>query len=236
MCQMSHKIHQSKILLLFIMLLFYAPYGGAACHDEDNLSDVLLELGVSLDVSSPLTSCPLDKAKIRSSDKYAKEGGKFFANRGTNSCHFALDLEVQPDNLIEIKYGLGKPVYAAAKGTIALANDNWGRAGRTIIIDHGNNIYTLYAHLNKINIRSGKVNSGDIIGEVGYSGNAKNLRVDNLPPHLHFMVFHTTEPLAKIKPLSVVKEFEKADDELPFMKVFGFMDPTNWLKMNGCIN
>ena len=50
------------------------------------------------------------------------------------------------------------------------------------------------------------------------------------------MAFHTTEPLTAFKPLSVVKEVENVDDELPFMKVFGFMDPTNWLRINGCIN
>lgn len=86
---------------------------------------------------------------------------------------------------IDISGGLGAPVYAADAGVIVYAGWNdWGY-GYMIIIDHGNNWQTLYAHLSVINIECAQsVNQGDIIGAFGSTGNSTG-------PHLHFELMNT---------------------------------------------
>ena len=55
-------------------------------------------------------------------------------------------------------------------------------SGKAIIIDHGNNVTTLYAHLSKQYVkRSVKMKKGQVIGLVGDTGWATG-------PHLHFEV------------------------------------------------
>ena len=75
----------------------------------------------------------------------------------------------------------GTPIRAAGNGRI-VHRGNKGGYGRTVIIDHGNERRTLYAHMN--GFRSGqsvgtRVSQGQIIGYVGMSGLATG-------PHLHY--------------------------------------------------
>lgn len=75
----------------------------------------------------------------------------------------------------------GTPVKATADGSIQYAG-NKGGYGRVVILRHGNQQTTLYAHLDRFarNIRSGgRVKQGQVIGYVGSSGLASG-------PHLHY--------------------------------------------------
>jgi len=85
--------------------------------------------------------------------------------------HNAIDIIVQN--------GLNSPIYAAKAGTVVTAGRHWSY-GNYIVIDHGDNIYTLYAHMNSLNASSGQqVNKGDIIGKMGSTGVSTGT-------HLHF--------------------------------------------------
>jgi len=86
---------------------------------------------------------------------------------------------------IDISGNLGSPVYAADAGVIVYAGWNdWGY-GNMIIIDHGHDWQTLYAHLSVINVNcSQSVNQGDVIGAFGSTGNSTG-------PHLHFEMMNT---------------------------------------------
>jgi len=75
----------------------------------------------------------------------------------------------------------GTPIKAAGDGKIIHAGRKGGY-GRTVIIQHGQEITTLYAHMSKYarGIRSGKrVKQGQVIGYIGSSGLASG-------PHLHY--------------------------------------------------
>lgn len=75
----------------------------------------------------------------------------------------------------------GTPVYAPADGTVKSRNGKTGY-GKTIIIDHGYGIKTVYAHLSRYVVKPGMdVKRGDLIA---YSGNTGR----STGPHLHYEV------------------------------------------------
>ncbi len=75
----------------------------------------------------------------------------------------------------------GKPVVAAASGTVIVAKYN-AAYGNYVVIDHGGGITTLYAHSSKIEVKAGdKVKAGQEIMKVGTTGYSTG-------PHLHFEV------------------------------------------------
>ncbi len=95
-----------------------------------------------------------------------------------------------PHHGVEFQNAFGTPVYAAGDGEVVFADADkttkfspWTNFyGNVVIIQHANEIYTLYAHLSSILVRVGdKVNAGDEIGQVGATGGATG-------SHLHFEV------------------------------------------------
>ncbi len=73
-----------------------------------------------------------------------------------------------------------RSVRAVNSGKVVLAARNFSLEGNMIILDHGSGIFSLYAHLSKINVREGQiVKTGDVIGISGRSGRVTG-------PHLHF--------------------------------------------------
>lgn len=65
------------------------------------------------------------------------------------------------------------PVWAASGGTVTKASSGtWGGGyGNHIIIDHGNGLQTLYAHMDSVNVYVGQwVGQGDVIGIMGNTG------------------------------------------------------------------
>ena len=75
----------------------------------------------------------------------------------------------------------GTPVYAPADGVVKSRNGKTGY-GKTIILNHGYGIKTIYAHLSRYMVKPGdKVKRGDLIA---YSGNTGR----STGPHLHYEV------------------------------------------------
>lgn len=77
---------------------------------------------------------------------------------------------------------IGDPITAFMSGTVIYEGEiNWG-FGKHIMIDNGNNITSIYAHLSEIDVVKGeKVKLGQIIGKEGQTGWATG-------PHLHFQI------------------------------------------------
>lgn len=94
-------------------------------------------------------------------------------------------------NGIDFGDPVGTPVLAAESGKILKVGNNdrgvsrWNKFqyGKYIIIQHQNNLATLYAHLSRQIVKEGQtINRGDVIGYSGNTGYA-------FGPHLHFTVF-----------------------------------------------
>lgn len=65
------------------------------------------------------------------------------------------------------------PIWAAGGGTVVKSSvGTWGGGyGNHVIVDHGNGIKTLYAHMNSVSVNVGDwVNQGDVIGQMGNTG------------------------------------------------------------------
>lgn len=77
----------------------------------------------------------------------------------------------------------GTPVYATGDGIVGRADNRAAGYGKHVRIEHGFGYVSLYAHLNKYNVkRRQKVERGDIIGYVGSTGRS-------VGPHLHYEIF-----------------------------------------------
>lgn len=77
---------------------------------------------------------------------------------------------------------VGDPITPFMNGTVIFEGEkSWGY-GKHIIIDHGNNLTSVYAHLNRIYVYKGQeVKIGDTIGTMGSTGWSTG-------PHLHFEI------------------------------------------------
>ena len=82
---------------------------------------------------------------------------------------------------VDISAPARTPVRASNSGRVVLASDLYF-SGKTVIIDHGLGLFTLYCHFSKIKVKRGdQVGRGDVIGEVGATGRVTG-------PHLHWGV------------------------------------------------
>jgi len=93
------------------------------------------------------------------------------------------DLPYQPVHTgIDIADKIGDPVTTFMKGKVSyIGNLSWGY-GKYIIIDHGNNISSLYGHLSRVDVKEGQeVTPGDVIGLEGSTGWSTG-------PHVHFEI------------------------------------------------
>ncbi len=85
---------------------------------------------------------------------------------------------------IDLAGQTGDPVYAADAGVVVYAGWHDGGYGNMIMIDHGDNWQSLYAHLSSIWVSCGEsVGRGQTIGAIGSTGRSSGA-------HLHFELMH----------------------------------------------
>ena len=97
-------------------------------------------------------------------------GSQRILNGVPRSPHYGLDIAAP----------IGTPVRAASSGIISLAHEDMFFTGKTILIDHGCGVSTIYVHLSEISVEVGqKVERGQLVGRVGMTGRATG-------PHLHW--------------------------------------------------
>ncbi len=75
----------------------------------------------------------------------------------------------------------GQPVRAVNSGVVVLADELF-YGGRTLVVDHGAGIYSVYMHLSRFDVGVGEgVRKGEVIGRAGATGRATG-------PHLHLSI------------------------------------------------
>ncbi len=83
---------------------------------------------------------------------------------------------------IDMHAPIDSDILAALGGKVVYAEDTKGAYGNRVDIDHGDGLFSVYAHLNTIEVDVGQeVQQGDRIGGCGTTGNSSGV-------HLHFEV------------------------------------------------
>jgi len=120
--------------------------------------------------------------------------------RGRITTSFNEGTEGRHHEGIDIDGEMGQPIRAAAEGMVIEARTD-GKYGNSIRIDHGNGLTTFYAHASKLLVQEGeRVRRGEIIAEVGSTGNARGT-------HLHF---ETRRAGQAVDPMGLLKDVELA--------------------------
>jgi len=100
-----------------------------------------------------------------------------------------------PHRGIDFRGATGTPVRAPARGVVVLAEPLYF-SGSTVVLDHGLGVFSMLAHLSRIEVTPGTVVvGGDLVGAIGATGRVTG-------PHLHWTL--RIGPAA-VDPLSVVE-------------------------------
>ncbi len=87
-----------------------------------------------------------------------------------------------PHNGLDLAVPRGTPIRATAAGSVTFADDLFF-AGRTVFVDHGQGLISMYAHLDEIGVRVGEqLARGQRLGLSGMTGRVTG-------PHLHWTIY-----------------------------------------------
>ncbi len=90
---------------------------------------------------------------------------------------------------INIAATTGEPIHAAADGTVSYAGNDLKSYGNLVLIRHGDNYVTAYAHADRILVNRGDhVAKGQVIGYAGDTGDVSS-------PQLHFEIRRGVHPI-----------------------------------------
>jgi len=180
--------------------------------EQDNLSKEIEEIEAKLRASFDPNLLPVKRSGVLGWPiKLKKEGGVAVISQKYGQTAYSARLyKSNFHNGLDFGASVGTPVFAAEDGIVSATDNNdknsWQKYqyGQYIMIEHGNNLVSLYAHLSTSLVRKGdSVNRGDLIG---YSGNTGY----STGPHLHFgvywkssVIFKTLTPAKGLVPVGV---------------------------------
>ena len=152
---------------------------------EEEISRIEEKIRIEIDPASlPISrsgvlAWPLDKITITQdfgNTPFATKNPQIYNGKGHNG--------------VDFRASVGESVLAADDGRVIDVGDTDKQCrgvsyGRWILIEHSNNLSTLYAHLSLIKVSAGEtVKRGQLVGYSGDTGYVTG-------PHLHFTVFAT---------------------------------------------
>jgi murein DD-endopeptidase MepM/ murein hydrolase activator NlpD len=100
---------------------------------------------------------------------------------------------------VDFRASEGTPLIATNSGKVVLAKDRF-YSGGSVVIDHGQGIYSCYFHMSKLDVKEGAiVKKGETIGLSGSSGRVTG-------PHLHFGIRIASQ---QVDPLQFIELINK---------------------------
>ena len=138
---------------------------------------------------------------LRALERYLGKAGRVLGAlpsrwpvRGPVNSEFGRRMSPWLDDSVEIHSGLdigasrGTPVIAPAPGIVVFAGGQ-AEYGVTLVIDHGNDIKTLYGHLTRVGVAlDQKVERGQVVAYTGNTGRSSG-------PHLHYEIQVKGQPV-----------------------------------------
>lgn len=104
-----------------------------------------------------------------------------------------------PHSGVDFRSPRGTTVYAPAVGRVVLVDDLY-YTGKTVVVDHGGRLISVFAHLDKTEVQSGIMTTSETpLGQVGSTGRSTG-------PHLHWSVRLAGE---RIDPLALLALFDR---------------------------
>lgn len=161
------KILGTNIALMLVASSFMptSTLGSSNVNEITAVHETATQIHTTISIQNPV-------AEIR-----ITQGYKFF--------HPGLDLDGNT----------GDPIKPIKKGVVEVAEVSNVGYGKHVIVDHGGNLKTLYAHLSRINVKVGdEVDTNTILGLMGSTGHSTG-------DHLHFEVRDHGIP---VNPLSIL--------------------------------
>jgi murein DD-endopeptidase MepM/ murein hydrolase activator NlpD len=110
--------------------------------------------------------------------------------------------ERSPHTGVDLRAPEGTPVMACNRGTVVLV-DNLFFSGKSVVLDHGWGMYSMYFHLSRVLVDPGDIVArGEILGLAGATGRATG-------PHLHWGIRLNG---ARVDPLSILRLGEHLEE------------------------
>jgi len=136
---------------------------------------------------SEITTIPETNTPIHTTIAIQNPVERVYITQGYKFFHPGLDLDGASGDII-------KPIKKGKVETVEYSNVGYGKH---VMINHGNNLKSLYAHLSKINVKEGdEVDTDTVLGQMGDTGRSTGA-------HLHLEVRDRGIPInpAKILPI-----------------------------------
>jgi murein DD-endopeptidase MepM/ murein hydrolase activator NlpD len=173
------------LFILVVGLYLFAPVVHAGFVDEDSDYQEMEEQEVKnfylMDVADDFTIDAASLPSLRPCTGVVTSGFGFrrlSANSHRGRLHKGMDIAAP----------IGTPILAPADGKVVFAGTKGGY-GNTVIIDHGDHVHTLFAHISFIEVSEGEtVKKGQEISRVGITGHSTG-------PHLHYEVRIDGQPV-----------------------------------------
>lgn len=81
---------------------------------------------------------------------------------------------------VDVAIATGTPVVATADAIVSFVHDDMFFTGKTLLLDHGHGLASVYSHLSEFTVAAGeRVKQGQVVGKAGATGRATG-------PHLHW--------------------------------------------------
>ena len=210
------EIFIKVLVAIFIVMFMFSIYGFLRVIGKDRLTNEINELkkinNFSIDVvkalgnDSLIHKYPSDRELIDNHFKNLDEV-KSMIPPVSGYVTQGLDLKSNFTHTgIDIAAKKGEKILSPADGLVVFSGIT-DDLGKTIIISHSNNLFSLYGHNDKntVNTRT-IVNKGDVIGYVGETGNTDG-------PHLHFELWKNSEVLDPRDYINIYKKKDISTDE-----------------------
>jgi murein DD-endopeptidase MepM/ murein hydrolase activator NlpD len=179
---------------LYRIALHYGVTVASIAQVNGIRDETQLEVGTRLTIPRPERSAlgkpvlPPERLRALAQADALEDGGLRFAwpLHGTVTSRFGWRRSRMHEG-IDIAARSGSPVHAAEAGHVIYAS-RLGSYGNVVVLRHGKLYETVYAHNRRFRVTKGaRVRKGDVIAEVGATGNAS-------APHVHFEVRRHDDP------------------------------------------
>jgi LysM repeat protein len=166
-----------------------ALFNGVSIDQQLAVGDIVIVPNVDLAVPEPKKGSSKAIAKSSAAKPASASGSSNWMIKPVSGAYRSQGIHGY--NAVDLAAPVGTPIYAAAGGSVIIANSGggWnGGYGNYVVIKHTNGAQTLYAHMNSVAVSAGTtVGQGEQIGSVGNTGKSTGA-------HLHFEVRGAKNP------------------------------------------